>query len=312
MEIKTFEPEHIQQALELAELSFEQENKKLNNILPKTSIPDLKEFADNKLGVAAFEKNKLIGYICCYGPVKNLFGVASGVWSPVHGNAAVQDDKRKIYSKMYQYASEMWVNQSLLSHSITLYSTDSDGIGSFFDNGFGKRCVDGIMDIRKDSIYAKNSSDFFELPKNDFALVHSLSNLTKIHLQKSPAFMPIKPESLEEFIKNITDDTRIFAAKQKDKIIAYLQIQNSGETFISQNKCMMNITGAYTIEEYRGSKIYSELLRYVINILKNENYSHLGVDYESINPTANAFWQKSFVPYTYSLTRRIDERIIEL
>ena len=45
-----------------------------------------------------------------------------------------------------------------------------------------------------------------------------------------------------------------------------------------------------------------------MNELAKENYLRCGVDFESINPTANHFWLKYFKPYTYSLTRRIDER----
>ncbi|MCI9073092.1 MAG: hypothetical protein HFH80_09920 [Lachnospiraceae bacterium] len=42
-------------------------------------------------------------------------------------------------------------------------------------------------------------------------------------------------------------------------------------------------------------------------MLKAEGYTRLGVDYESINPTAWGFWNKYFEAYTYSLTRRIVE-----
>lgn len=36
----------------------------------------------------------------------------------------------------------------------------------------------------------------------------------------------------------------------------------------------------------------------------------LGLDFESINPTAYVFWTKYFTPYTHSVVRRIDEKII--
>ena len=71
----------------------------------------------------------------------------------------------------------------------------------------------------------------------------------------------------------------------------------------------MHICGAYIYPEYRGTGIYNNLLAYVIDKLKKEKYKRCGVDFESINPNANRFWLKYFIPYTYSLTRRIDERI---
>jgi len=43
-----------------------------------------------------------------------------------------------------------------------------------------------------------------------------------------------------------------------------------------------------------------------------EGYAYLGVDYESLNPTAYAFWQKYFSAYTHGLVRRIDEHILQV
>lgn len=36
----------------------------------------------------------------------------------------------------------------------------------------------------------------------------------------------------------------------------------------------------------------------------------MGVDYETLNPTALNFWTKYFKPCTYFFARRIDERIL--
>lgn len=33
---------------------------------------------------------------------------------------------------------------------------------------------------------------------------------------------------------------------------------------------------------------------------------NLGVDYETMNPTAKIFWRKNFNPYTVSMVRRLD------
>ena len=50
-----------------------------------------------------------------------------------------------------------------------------------------------------------------------------------------------------------------------------------------------------------------QLVNYAMGVLRAEGYFKLGVDYESINPTAWGFWNKYFTAYTYSLTRRIVE-----
>ena len=70
-------------------------------------------------------------------------------------------------------------------------------------------------------------------------------------------------------------------------------------------------TAAYCLKEHRGKGVIQNLLNYAVNILKKEGYAYLGVDYESLNPTAYAFWQKYFSVYTHGLVRRIDERILK-
>lgn len=51
------------------------------------------------------------------------------------------------------------------------------------------------------------------------------------------------------------------------------------------------------------------MLDYAVDILEKEGYTRLGVDFESINPTADRFWSKYFTAYTQGVVRRIDERI---
>ena len=51
-------------------------------------------------------------------------------------------------------------------------------------------------------------------------------------------------------------------------------------------------------------------MNYAITVLKEEGYTRLGVDFESINPTARGFWLKYFSAYTHGVVRRIDERIL--
>ena len=59
--------------------------------------------------------------------------------------------------------------------------------------------------------------------------------------------------------------------------------------------------------EYRGKGVYQNLLNFIMSKLKAEGYVRLGVDFESINPTAWGFWLKHFTAYTHSVVRRADE-----
>lgn len=54
-----------------------------------------------------------------------------------------------------------------------------------------------------------------------------------------------------------------------------------------------------------------QLLDADVEMCIKEGKSYMGVDYETINPTALRFWTKYFAPYTYSFIRRMDERIYQ-
>ena len=105
--------------------------------------------------------------------------------------------------------------------------------------------------------------------------------------------------------------SRIFVAKDKELPVAFVEICDKAETFVTELPLVKNICGAFCLPEYRGWLIYQNLINYTIEVLQKEGYQYLGVDYESFNPTARHFWPKYFVPYTCSVTRRIDEGVLK-
>ena len=107
------------------------------------------------------------------------------------------------------------------------------------------------------------------------------------------------------------EQVRYFAAKTGGKLCAYMEVSDEGESFVASGNLYRHITGAYCIPEHRGKGVYQNLLNYVIDTLKTEGYTRLGVDFESINPSGSGFWLKYFHAYTNSVVRRIDERIMQ-
>ncbi|SEL41337.1 Acetyltransferase (GNAT) family protein [Ruminococcus albus] len=102
----------------------------------------------------------------------------------------------------------------------------------------------------------------------------------------------------------------MFAAEADGEIIGFISLEDEAENFITRHNTMKNICGAYFDEKYRGKGTAQGLLGFIIETLKAEGVTHLGVDCETLNPTALNFWGKYFGPYTYSFARRIDERIV--
>lgn len=106
-------------------------------------------------------------------------------------------------------------------------------------------------------------------------------------------------------------NTRLFVASDEGDIVGILDASCDGNCFANSDKYTMNVGDLYLKSAYRGKNIAQELLQYVSNVLKNENYKRLWVEHGTTNPNAQRFWDRYFSRFTYTLTRNIDERIVK-
>jgi GNAT superfamily N-acetyltransferase len=323
MKIIEFNRSHMQQAMEIAKKSYEEERLHVP-ILPRVEqMPDLTHFADNQLGVVALEDDKLIGYLCTYSPREDAFGTTKvkGTFSPIHAHGVIRDkgyNRDRMYSLLYEAAAQKWVKEGIRSHAIALYTHDKEGINSFFYNGFGLRCIDAIrsMDDIPSWINISQLKDiqhnYCEVPKEEWRLLLQLNNGLITHLGNSPSFMYFDSMDEEEIFSHSSEGIRYFAVKAEGNYIAYMKTSPGGENFATETDGMVNICGAYCGPNFRGIGVYHNLLSYVMTTLRNEGYQQLGVDCESFNPTARGFWLKYFAEYTHSVVRRIDEKAVDM
>jgi len=315
MEITDFTHNHIEQALSLAEANYEEERQHVPILPPIDSLPGLTRFPDNGLGVAASENGNLLGFLCCYSPLDNAFGIKGikGTFSPVHAHGTVHDNRDMIYKRLYQAAAEKWVEKGIISHAAGLYAHDAQAINSFFVNGFGLRTVDAIRPMEKIQCPLTKEYVFKELDPDCKADTLPLKNMLIRHLGNSPTFMSV-PQMDENDIQKQYDrrKPRYFTAYLKDELIAWIEVIDSGENFACDHNSMQNICGAFCLPEHRGKGMFQNLLNCTIAILKSEDYTRLGVDFEGFNLNAYGFWLKYFTAYTNGVVRRIDEQVLEV
>ncbi len=245
------------------------------------------------------------------GPFDNQFGYVKGIFSPLHGHGAISSDRTKIYSMLYAQAAKIWVDKGILSHAISLYAHDTDALTSFFQNGFGMRCIDAMRFSDPIPKTDPQGYSYGEIGREEFRDILALNNALISHMHQSPVFMPIEYKTFDDLIEDKNDESvRYFCAFKEGEIIGYMKVGGSGENFISKQKGVVNICGAYLLPRYRGQEVASQLLSFLLSQMQQDGYSHVGVDFESINPPAREFWLRFFTPYTNSLVRRIDERIL--
>lgn len=313
MRVIGFTHDHIKAALNLAKLNYDQEREVVPALPPVDTLPDLTRFADNGLGVAAFDGAKLVGFLCSGSPRNNAFGSTDvkGVFSPLGANAATLDNRARIYAAMYQAAGDKWARAGAASHGICLYAHDIEVQQQLFLYGFGLRCVDAIRPMQPIDCKPCNDYSFAELTQSEFASVFPFDQMLNAHMRQSPIFMLRKADTIEEFLQACQEEqARCFVAVQNKQICAFMKVVDMGETVVTPRHDTKHINGAFCLPEHRGKGVYQNLLHFTISTLAAEGYIRLGVDFESFNPTAYGFWLKYFQAYTHSVVRRIDERVL--
>lgn len=313
MRIVDFTATHIEQATLIAMQNYEKERGFVPALPPTDKLPDLTPFAQNGLGVAAFDNDTMLGFLCCVSPFQNAFRStdAIGVFSPMGANGVIGGDRAKIYAWLYQVAGEKWARAGASSHAVCLYAHDKEAQEQFLRYGFGLRCVDAIRGMNDIIAPRCDDIDFSELMSDDVSQVLSLDHMLDAHMAASPTFILRPSETEASLLDNaIRFQCRYFAAEANGEIAAFIKAERDGETFICDTPGYLHITGAFCLPAYRGKSLYQNLLMYMVHTLRAEGYTRLGVDFESINPAAYGFWLKYFDAYTYGVVRRIDEHAV--
>ncbi|HEV2072959.1 MAG TPA: GNAT family N-acetyltransferase [Thermomicrobiales bacterium] len=304
---------HIPDAIALAHEASVREQRHVP-ALPRLDVRDVLERAVGDIvrhgtGIAALDGSKLAGYMSFIGPIDNFFGTSPGCFSPLHGLAATGPQRRRLFSLLFQHASGLLTAKGAKVFAITTYAHDHDAATALSLNGFGIRNADAIREIATplETVIVPDIT-YREIPWSDAGRLLPLKNGLVEHLHRSPTYVAAEAFTPESFALLCEErKSRFFIAQDGDTPIGYMEITDEGESYLTSDPGMLNICGAFLHEQYRGQGIYAQLLGVVIDTLRKEGVRHLGVDFETMNPTALHFWTRYFDPYTYSLARRLDD-----
>jgi ribosomal protein S18 acetylase RimI-like enzyme len=307
---------YLEDAVKLAQADYNREQRQIEALYYKDYkdilTSSLNDMFKSNYGAVAVENGKLLGYLSFWGGWSGHFGNVKGSFSPLFANSFSGENRGKTASLLFQYVSEEMVKEEILSFAICTYSHDAEVMASLTMNGFGIRCSDAIRSVEKPlNIQINTGYSYEEMHYSTAECLLPLKNSLVRHLRNSPTYFPNDEFTKESFIAMCNRrQSRFFVAKNKSEIIGYMEIMKEGENFITDEPDMLNICGAYLKENYRGKSILQSLLSFVLKTMNNEGIKRVGVDCETINPTALRFWGKYFDSYTYSFIRRIDERIV--
>jgi len=313
MTIKDFTADHIEQAIAIAKRNYQAEREHVPALPSVADWPDLSCFVENNLGVAAFDGETMLGYLCCWNPWDGAWDNPGlrHVFSPLHGNGTVPENRVKIYARLYQAAGAKWAKIGAASHGVCLYAHDTEGLAQFFRYGFGMRTVDAIRGMEEAAAPPCGEYTFSQPAKEELTEVYPLDVLLDNSFIDSPFFMFREPDSQTAFLEKAAQSQSIFfLAKHQGKAVAYIKAELDGETFIQDTPGYLHVKAMICLPEHRGKGVSQKLLNLLVEKLKADGITRLGVDFESFNPSGSGFWLKHFTAYTHGVVRRIDEKAL--
>ena len=316
MNIEIFNSSHVEDAAKLVLDNYLEERKHVNSLPLYENYLDIfcksiNELMSNGIGVAAVQEGRLVGFLS--GMAVNAFkGLNRGIYCPIYGHATISEDKRNLYQRMYEKVGDIWVKNGCLSHAITMFAHDRESVDTWFWNGFGHRCVDAIRPLTPVNAGKLPGYSVRRVTIDDADEILPIEREHSKYYSQAPLFMSVfKLPEKQDIIDWLSQEKNyLWAAFDGDRPVAYMKLTSGGETFVSDDAEMLNICSAYSVESARGTGVGALLLSHIINWLSVNGYKRCGVDFESFNRYGSRFWMKHFEPFTFSLFRRLDERIL--
>ena len=127
---------------------------------------------------------------------------------------------------------------------MTLYAHDEAAIRAFFTYVFGMRCIDAMRMMTCIDVEACKGISFEELAFDEMIKVRDLRQLLSQHFAKSPCFMHESEECFNHrVLQREKSNHRVFVAKDGEKVIAFIEIADEAENFVTEVSDVKNICG---------------------------------------------------------------------
>lgn len=316
--ITPLQPNHIDQAASMFVNNFRQERGAAPALPahmedPEQTIELLKSRVRRGAGLAAWEQERLAGYLTWYEVDDFRDTRRKAAYVPEWGHAA-SGEVMRVYQALYRSAGEQWQASGCQVHAITLLAHDEAAREAWFWNGFGLAVVDAVRPMQVIQPPEKTGS----IPAGSGlivrqALLADAQDLAELeaehcrHYSAAPIHMaPRQVESPEEISAFLSEPPNsMWLALDGDRPAGFLRFSGASEgaAAVVASDQGAAIIGAYVRPEYRGRRAALALLNAAIQHYQGQGYTCCSVDFESFNPEAAVFWMRYFTPVCFSLFR---------
>jgi GNAT superfamily N-acetyltransferase len=243
-------------------------------------------------------------------PVKNS---VYGATSPLFGYGVRHGKRGVVISKLFQnIAAELCKNYTQ-SLRVNVYAHDVNVLWMYIMTSFAMDLAEAIKDTSI-PIESKTTDRFTyrEVSKNELAnyksdIVELYRDLVN-HLRVSPVFhhcrhlLPLEAR-FDDFL---SENLRLFAAFEGNCLVGMIDSEPVDIALFAHDSEALCMGDVFVKPSYRGEGVAAELLRFANDELKKDGVKRLLVTHGTINPNARGFWDKYFMNYSYTMTRKID------
>lgn len=315
MEILPFHEDHIPQAAALFIENFK---------LQRQAVPCLPErMTDQKLveemiarrmaacgGIALVEGERLLGYLGWYISGSFRDTGRKGAYVPEWGHAVAPERRASIYRLLYRKAAGLWTEAGCQVHAITLLAADRSAVDTWFWNGFGLTVVDALRSMDPLCAPAPAGLSLVRAVPEDVGRISEIEAEHWRHYSGPPIYMAANHANTEAELQELLQDTRntLWMALDDERVAAYVRFEPPDSVAVADTEDTIWIKSAYTRPEYRGRGAMPALIDAGLHDYRQRGCTRCGVDFESFNPEAAAFWPRYFEPIALSVVR-VPEKI---
>lgn len=260
--------------------------------------------------LAAVDGDALVGFLAWH-VVDHFRGTGrTGAYVPAHGHAAVQGREREVYQALHRGAAQRWDGAGCTVHGITVLAHRVATVEHWFTNGFGMFLHDGIRGTNR-SAATRRAPDGCRLRRATSADADALAALDaehSAHYSAAPINMAPRAGDSADAVAAVIGDHGaggFWLAEVDGEAAAFLRFEPTadGATALVHSPSTIAVTGAFTRPALRGRGIAAALLDAALADHAERGFTRMSVDYETVNPTALAFWPSRFDTVAVSLMR---------
>ena len=271
-----------------------------------------------KYGYAAFREERLVAYLIGEHVVQPW---ARCGYIQLPGYALADGESEEVLQDLYARLGEDWVDNGVFSHGMYVSAADENIIEAFFNLGFGKERVDGLLDLRRLNIPQTPDPQgitFRVAGPGDNDRIGSLSHLIMNALAKAPYWHPTNSDDYKEIKEGWSEladdkDWTVWLALDEHDIplgTCGFYEEKESDTDLLVSPKTMSFSIAVTRPEARGRGISSALLWRGLAQAQRDGFEVCYTDWISPNLLASRHWPRfGFIDVAYRISKRIDPQI---